>query len=1120
MKTFRLLHAAYSPDPSPGPAGPFFPASPLSASSLLVVHRPREFGPRRRQDQNEKRRRGQFGGKLSPRHLSAPLLRSLATLAAFALAILLSPALAYNNFSREYNHPELKWYTLETPHLRVHYFEGLRHKAREIARISEPLCKAYRDHYNIVFPGKTDLVVWDSDQAGGWAAPVLNLVSIDVHDFDYRLRGTTRWLENVVAHEIAHLFSIRSGLKFPPWIPDIRLGYFDYPNEQFQSHGFSVMSTDIMPQWFVEGVAQFEASREGSDLWDTHRDMILRVSALEDKLLTYDQMGVFSGVGSNFEKAYNQGFSMVSYIEEKYGYNAVVSLLRESAVFHHQSFGPVVKRVLGITANDLYAAWKKEIRGTYARQIKAIGPQVYGKKLTRKGYSTAHPRWSRDGNSLYFLTNWEADYGFRSLRKYSFSDTIKEDDQRFSMVLPGISSGYSLTADEKRILYISSKKRDKYKWPRSDVFLKEIKPKKKWFWPFGKFENQLTHGLSVLYADLSSDARFVAVSKKHKATDWLGILDLKDSVPRYIFPSRSIEDTGSTHTCNIYTPRISPDGSRIVFSYFDGTHRQIGLIDTAGTTYYTLFKSGFDDRDPSWSPDGKWVVFTSDRTGIFNLYKKNVESGHVVRITNVAGGAFYPEFSPDGRRIAYINYDSDGLSLYVCADTVLEKLGEAPIIVESSPDSLPPLKLQTSPKKYRSRPHNVLVSPILLGQEILSTDVAAGQGQQRWFAGAIANAFDPLNKHYLAGLCLFQVGNGINYLGPDYPNFVNPDKDKEFSLFYENRTMTPTLAGEFLFRSIHDLDRFWHEDLRDTVQLNYQISLMNFGLSGRYQLAPNHKLHILGDHFRSSAYLYDTEYFPRYDYLRGYRAGGMWTHLSRAPNAASNIAPQGMYAKLKLDHWRNQLIKEGTFFDAFVITDNGVLEPNLQPHNFNMGKFNFKIGLPNPLYAKHTVGLSLSTVALDRRVHSFFEVGPFLKGYPFLLNRDSLYVAGNKAFQAEVDYYVPIAKNIDRSLGFLFFDQLYTVVFAEAGAAWNKSLEEMKDIKQDDFLKSAGAELRLECLSYNVYPFSVYFRSAYGFDHPDKKQRLRHQFGIMFSFEDWDLIDIPDYISRNTRRWR
>lgn len=58
-------------------------------------------------------------------------------------------------------------------------------------------------------------------------------------------------------------------------------------------------------------------------------------------------------------------------------------------------------------------------------------------------------------------------------------------------------------------------------------------------------------------------------------------------------------------------------------------------------------------RDPSWSPDGTRIVFTSNRSGRYDLWSIGASGGNPTRLTATEGDEFYPIFSPDGMRIAF-----------------------------------------------------------------------------------------------------------------------------------------------------------------------------------------------------------------------------------------------------------------------------------------------------------------------------------------------------------------------------------------------------------------------------------------------------------------------------------
>lgn len=75
-------------------------------------------------------------------------------------------------------------------------------------------------------------------------------------------------------------------------------------------------------------------------------------------------------------------------------------------------------------------------------------------------------------------------------------------------------------------------------------------------------------------------------------------------------------------------------------------------IDGSGLRNVTG-KGGSDDNwKPSWSPDGKKIVFESDRDGNAEIYLTDLDGGEVKRLTDDAAN-LDPSWSPDGTRIAF-----------------------------------------------------------------------------------------------------------------------------------------------------------------------------------------------------------------------------------------------------------------------------------------------------------------------------------------------------------------------------------------------------------------------------------------------------------------------------------
>jgi len=98
-------------------------------------------------------------------------------------------------------------------------------------------------------------------------------------------------------------------------------------------------------------------------------------------------------------------------------------------------------------------------------------------------------------------------------------------------------------------------------------------------------------------------------------------------------------------------------GNRIVYRGTDLTGNQIGLwmASNDGDNRAPLTQVGSDDR-PTWSPDGKSIVFiSSDRDGNWELYRLLLETGDVTRLTNDPELDVLPSVSPDGTMVAFVS---------------------------------------------------------------------------------------------------------------------------------------------------------------------------------------------------------------------------------------------------------------------------------------------------------------------------------------------------------------------------------------------------------------------------------------------------------------------------------
>lgn len=107
-------------------------------------------------------------------------------------------------------------------------------------------------------------------------------------------------------------------------------------------------------------------------------------------------------------------------------------------------------------------------------------------------------------------------------------------------------------------------------------------------------------------------------------------------------------------------PTISPDGTKIVVKGADEKKAvaHIWIVDVARGTRRLLTTNAAGEAQPTWSPKGDRVVFASYRNGLTDLFIKPIAGSEEVQLTaspNVHD--FAPSWSPDGKYIVFHTLD-------------------------------------------------------------------------------------------------------------------------------------------------------------------------------------------------------------------------------------------------------------------------------------------------------------------------------------------------------------------------------------------------------------------------------------------------------------------------------
>lgn len=123
----------------------------------------------------------------------------------------------------------------------------------------------------------------------------------------------------------------------------------------------------------------------------------------------------------------------------------------------------------------------------------------------------------------------------------------------------------------------------------------------------------------------------------------------------------------TTHSGQDETPKWSPDGNQIVWSSNRTGNYDIFVMDANGANKTNLTNDPKDDKNPVWQPMlGENIVFSSDRDGDSEIYVMDADGGNVTKLTdNVFVWDGHPTWSPDGEKIAFSTNRDRNNEIYV-----------------------------------------------------------------------------------------------------------------------------------------------------------------------------------------------------------------------------------------------------------------------------------------------------------------------------------------------------------------------------------------------------------------------------------------------------------------------
>jgi hypothetical protein len=942
-----------------------------------------------------------------------------------------------------YNHPEINWRTFETDNFQIHFYESTEGTAREGAFVAEKIYPFIINLYEYKPEQKTDIIFLDTDDISNGAAYYYdNKIFIWASPMDFELRGSHRWLQNVITHEFAHIVSMqksmKAGLRFPgayvQW-----LGYeeekrkdvlYGYPNRLMS---YAIPGT-VVPPWLAEGTAQFMYDDADWDNWDTHRDMILRDRTINNNLLSFTEMNTFGKSGIGNESTYNSGYKLCRFIALSYGSEKLKEILINLSSPLQFSVNNAIKKSIGITGEELYEEYKKSLSKGYNLLTKNIKLHISSPNIiVDKGSANLHPAWSPNGNQIAFISNADNDFFSQTdLFIYDMDKNKKESVQKNVVSTPSWNSNGTVIYYSKRAKY-PNRHGSKY----YDIYEYNINDKK---------ENRLTvdsRGFAPCFIPLDSSLAYLAT---YDGGQNIYLIDLKSRKTQKItnFSDRRI----------ISNLSFDDENNRLMFDMTRNHFRDIAYLSLEDSVIGYLFENKeWDERDVDIS-SGK-IIYSDDRSGVFNLYMIDKETMNGGYITNVMGGAFMPDVNQFGQ-VVYSHYENGSYKIAVI-DTIdyfdQLQVGYNSDYWQRNVDLTAPMNDQilTADKTYHDDFTNMFISPkVMFDYNTLK-----------------------LGWYFYSN----EIIDRLNIFGGAS---VNASKDLDLFYIFEFKRFFPTVFAEvyYLTRNLQEKNKYSVYTLDD--RLRFRLTQFDFGL--RFPLFGLGKLELFSSWQQYRAFIKEKvldisglEAGLAYDYYKGLISGMRLSVNGVKRLIDSNINPSSGF---KLD--ASILYEKNDFIEGLNLSDAGTLLPNYSNNNLWRIKQSSSLYLTIPKTKRITINLeSITGMITNTEADSFFNffAGGLngLRGYPFYS------IEGNSMALFSSTLRVPIFREKHIPLGWLIIQNSTLGIIGQIGDAWDKKTE------NPGWNRSAGIQLRISGFSFYNFPTAIGLEFHRGFDTFERK---------------------------------
>ena len=494
---------------------------------------------------------------------------------------------------------DFEWKVFKTENFEFFYHKGGKEVAEFAAVVSEKAYAVLSRDYRFDLTQRIPIIIYNSHNDFQQTNVTPGILQEGIGGFTEFLKqrvvvpfeGSYDQFRHVLHHELVHALSM--AMIYGTGMASL----------------ISQAQSAVLPLWFTEGLAEYESMG-----WDLEADAFIRDAVVNDYLPPLNQ--IYGG-----SLAYKGGQAFFHYLAETYGRGRIGEILGNLRLLRNldRSFVAAV----GKPVEELSKDWHRQLKRTYWPEMEQRRlPDEFATPLTdhaedRSTYNV-YPALSPRGDKVAYISN-----------------------RNEYMDLYVVS-----TLDGSQISRLGKGER------------------------VGKFEE-----MHILRGALSwnPDGTRVAAAVKSGRHDQIVLMDVeKGKVVREINPELD----------GVFEPAWSPDGTRIVFAGIKDGYSDLYLYDLNADTFTRLTDSRASESEPAWSRDGTRLAYASDALipglgpkvaglpilyGSKNIWVMEMTSGSY-RSDPVVVGPFEdgnPAWGPDDRTLAYVSFRSGVRNLYL-----------------------------------------------------------------------------------------------------------------------------------------------------------------------------------------------------------------------------------------------------------------------------------------------------------------------------------------------------------------------------------------------------------------------------------------------------------------------